>query len=52
MALMPKRLKFRKSQRGKMRSQARRGNAVAYGEFGLQSLEEAGVVQAAGNADG
>ncbi len=40
MALMPKRLKFRKSQRGKMRGVAQRGNTVAYGEYGLQSLDK------------
>jgi large subunit ribosomal protein L16 len=39
MPLMPKRVKFRKSQRGKIRGKAMRGNTVAYGEFGLQSLE-------------
>ncbi len=39
MALMPKRIKFRKSQRGKIRGVAGRGNTVAFGEFGLQSLE-------------
>lgn len=37
--LMPKRVKFRKSQRGKMRGTATRGNYVAYGDYGLQSLE-------------
>lgn len=36
---MPKRVKFRKSQRGKMRGQATRGNRVSFGDFGLQSLE-------------
>jgi len=36
--MMPKRVKFRKSQRGKMRGNATRGNTVAFGEFGLQSL--------------
>jgi large subunit ribosomal protein L16 len=36
---MPKRVKFRKSQRGKVKGNAQRGNTVAYGEFGLQSLE-------------
>jgi large subunit ribosomal protein L16 len=36
---MPKRVKFRKSQRGKMRGNATRGNTVAFGEFGLQTLE-------------
>ena len=39
MALMPKRVKFRKSQRGKVRGRATRGNTVAYGDFGLQVLE-------------
>jgi large subunit ribosomal protein L16 len=36
---MPKRVKFRKSQRGKVRGQATQGNKVSYGEFGLQVLE-------------
>jgi large subunit ribosomal protein L16 len=36
---MPKRVKFRKSQRGKLRGNATRGNFVTHGEFGLQSLE-------------
>jgi large subunit ribosomal protein L16 len=36
---MPKRVKFRKSQRGKVKGDASRGNYVAMGEFGLQSLE-------------
>ena len=39
MALMPKRIKFRKSHRGKIKGNAQRGNYVAYGEFGLQTLE-------------
>jgi large subunit ribosomal protein L16 len=39
MALMPKRMKYRKSQRGKVRGAAQRGNTVAFGEYGLQSLE-------------
>lgn len=38
MAMMPKRVKFRKSQRGKMRGNASRGNTVAFGEYGLQAL--------------
>jgi len=37
--LMPKRVKHRKSQRGRIRGEASRGNYVAFGEFGLQSLE-------------
>ncbi|MEY4614825.1 MAG: ribosomal protein [Planctomycetota bacterium] len=39
MALMPKRVKFRKSQRGKIKGNAHRGNTVSYGDFGLQSLD-------------
>jgi large subunit ribosomal protein L16 len=39
MAMMPKRVKYRKSQRGKVRGNAQRGNAVAMGEYGLQALE-------------
>src|SRR5947209_2566291 len=37
--MMPKRVKFRKSQRGRVRGQATRGNTVAFGEYGLQALE-------------
>ena len=39
MALMPKRVKHRKSQRGRIRGNATRGNTVAFGEFGLQSMQ-------------
>jgi len=39
MALMPKRVKFRKSMRGRMKGKAQRGNFVAFGEWGLQALE-------------
>lgn len=38
MALMPKRVKYRKSHRGKMKGNAARNNYVAFGEYGLQSL--------------
>ncbi len=38
MALMPKRVKWRKSQRGKIRGKASRGNTVSFGEYGLQCL--------------
>ena len=41
--MMPKRVKFRKSQRGKMKGNATRGNYVAFGEFGLQTLEPAWI---------
>ena len=37
--LMPKKVKFRKCHRGRMRGQARRGNTLSFGEFGLQALE-------------
>jgi large subunit ribosomal protein L16 len=37
--LMPKRVKYRKPQRGRMSGQATRGNTVAFGEFGLQATE-------------
>jgi large subunit ribosomal protein L16 len=36
---MPKRIKFRKQMRGKMKGNATRGNYVAFGDFGLQSLD-------------
>jgi large subunit ribosomal protein L16 len=39
MALMPKRVKFRKTQRGRIKGVAQRGNHVAFGEYGLQSLQ-------------
>lgn len=38
MALMPKRVKWRKSQRGKVRGVANKGNTVAFGEYGIQCL--------------
>ena len=37
--LMPKKVKFRKSHRGRMRGKAQRGNTLSFGEFGLQALE-------------
>ena len=39
MALMPKRVKYRKSQRNKRRGLATRGFRLAFGEYGLQILE-------------
>ena len=39
MPMMPKRVKYRKSQKGRVRGNATRGNYVAFGEYGLQSLE-------------
>jgi large subunit ribosomal protein L16 len=38
MPLMPKRVKYRKSQRGSRAGTAQRGTKVSFGEFGLQSL--------------
>ncbi|MCL5055957.1 MAG: 50S ribosomal protein L16 [Firmicutes bacterium] len=37
--LMPKRVKYRKQSRGRMRGKATRGNTLVYGEFGLQAME-------------
>ena len=39
MPMMPKRVKWRKQQRGKLRGVATRGNTVVFGEFGLMSLD-------------
>jgi large subunit ribosomal protein L16 len=41
--LMPKRTKHRKTQRGKVRGVATRGNTVAFGDYGLQALEPAWI---------
>lgn len=37
--LMPKRTKYRKDMRGRMKGKAHKGNFVAFGDFGLQALE-------------
>jgi len=39
MALMPKRVKHRKSQRGRIKGNATRGNRVVFGDFGLQTTQ-------------
>ena len=39
MALMPKRVKHRKSQRGRIKGNATRGNRVVFGDFGLQATQ-------------
>jgi large subunit ribosomal protein L16 len=39
MALMPRRVKHRKSQRGRIKGEATRGNRVVFGDFGLQALQ-------------
>ena len=36
---MPKRVKYRRVHRGRMKGKATRGNTITYGEFGLQALE-------------
>lgn len=41
--LIPKRVKYRKQQRGKMRGRSKGGTEVHFGEFGLQALESAWV---------
>jgi large subunit ribosomal protein L16 len=43
MALMPKRVKYRKSQRDRMKGKAQRTNYVAFGDYGLQSLEQSWI---------
>lgn len=61
MSLMPKRTKFRKVHRGRLKGLATRGNRVAFGDFGLQSLDyawlsgrqiEAGRIAASRATDG
>lgn len=42
---MPKRVKFRKSQRGRLKGKATRGNTVAFGDFGLKALEPGWITQ-------
>ncbi|RMF60763.1 MAG: 50S ribosomal protein L16 [Calditrichaeota bacterium] len=37
--LMPKKVKYRKQQRGRTRGKATRGNSIAFGEYGLKALE-------------
>ena len=41
--LMPKRVKYRKQQRGRIKGYAHKGNKVTYGEYGLQALEPAWI---------
>ena len=38
--LQPKRTKFRKMQKGKMKGNAKRGTTLAFGSFGIKTLEE------------
>jgi large subunit ribosomal protein L16 len=41
--LMPKRVKFRKQMRGRMKGKAYRGSEVHFGDYGLQALEPAWI---------
>ena len=41
--LLPKRVKYRRVMRGRMKGKATRGNVVCYGDFGLQALEPAWI---------
>ena len=41
--LAPKRVKYRKKHKGRMRGKARRGNRVSFGEYGLQAAEPAWI---------
>ena len=41
--LLPKRVKYRRVQRGRLKGVAHRGNKVNYGDFGLQALEPAWI---------
>lgn len=41
--LLPKRVKHRRVQRGRMTGKATRGNVVSYGDYGLQALEPAWI---------
>jgi len=41
--LMPKRVKYRRVHRGRMKGKATRGNKITYGEYGLQALEPAWI---------
>lgn len=43
--LMPKRVKYRKAHRGRMRGNSTRGVTIAFGDFGLKALEPAWITQ-------
>lgn len=44
--LMPKRTKYRRVHRGRMKGKATRGNTITYGEYGLQAVEPAWITSA------
>ncbi len=41
--LLPKRVKYRRQQRGRLKGKATRGNTITYGQFGLQATEPAWI---------
>lgn len=41
--LMPKRVKYRRVHRGRMKGKAHKGNSITYGDYGLQALEPAWI---------
>jgi len=41
--LQPKKTKFRRQQKGKMKGNAQRGNQLAFGSFGIKTLEESWI---------
>lgn len=43
--LLPKRVKYRKSQRGRLKGKASRGSTVAFGDFGLKALQPGWITQ-------
>lgn len=43
--LLPKRVKYRKTQRGRMKGKATRGAAINFGDFGLKALEPGWITQ-------
>jgi large subunit ribosomal protein L16 len=43
--LMPKRVKYRKAQRGRMKGKATRGASIAFGDFGLKAMEPGWITQ-------
>lgn len=53
--LIPKRVKYRRVHRGRMKGLAQKGNTITYGDYGLQALEPAWItanqIEAARRAD-
>ncbi|MGH2574782.1 MAG: 50S ribosomal protein L16 [Ignavibacteria bacterium] len=45
MALMPKRVKYRKAHRGRRTGKATRGNSISFGNFGLKAMQPAWISQ-------